>query len=189
MEYPAESAPPRSFNRQTLIPTSRMKTRLLSTAWLAVLLAVLPAPVRAETGEDLNAALAAMRTTYGADRQSFLASNLELSPQESAAFWPFYQEYRVAMEKLGDSLVKVVLEYADAYPDVSDSRARKLLADYTSLEEKLAKTRATYVRRAAKIIPAAKALRWAQLEQRLDLALRLQLVGTVPLVPATKPIN
>lgn len=189
MEYPAESAPPRSFNRQTLIPTIRMKTRLLPTAWLAVLLAVLPALVHAETGEDLNAALAAVRATYGADRQAFLASNLELTEAEGAAFWPFYREYRLAMDKLGDSLVKVVLEYADAYPDVTDSRARKLLADYTSLEEKLAKTRATYVRRAAKIIPAVKALRWAQLEQRLDLALRLQLAGTVPLVPSTNPVE
>ncbi|MBE7498891.1 MAG: hypothetical protein HS113_00965 [Verrucomicrobiales bacterium] len=166
-----------------------MKTRLLPTAWLAVLLAVLPALVHAETGEDLNAALATVRATYGADRQAFLASNLELTEAESAAFWPFYREYRLAMDKLGDSLVKVVLEYADAYPDVTDSRARKLLADYTSLEEKLAKTRATYVRRAAKIIPPAKALRWAQLEQRLDLALRLQLVGTVPLVPSSKPVE
>lgn len=166
-----------------------MKPRFLSTAGLAALLAFLSLPTHAETGEDLNAALAALRATYGADRQTFLASNLELSQPESAAFWPFYREYRLEMDKLGDSLVKVVLEYADAYPVVTDSRARKLLADYTSLEEKLAKTRATYVRRAAKIIPPAKALRWAQLEQRLDLALRLQLAGTIPLVPSTKPVE
>jgi hypothetical protein len=62
-------------------------------------------------------------------------------------------------------------------------RARQLLKDYTALEEKLAKTRAAYVRRAGKLIPAAKALRWAQVENRMDLMLRLQLASVIPLLP------
>jgi hypothetical protein len=59
-----------------------------------------------------------------------------------------------------------------------------LLKDYTELEEKLASKRAWYLKRAAKSLPAAKVLRWAQLENRMDLGLRLQLAGTIPLVPA-----
>jgi hypothetical protein len=34
------------------------------------------------------------------------------------------------------------------------------------------------------IISTAKALRWVQLENRMDLALRLQLAEAVPLLPA-----
>jgi hypothetical protein len=67
---------------------------------------------------------------------------------------------------------------------VPEDRARQLLKDYTALEENLASKRAWYLKRATKSLPAAKVLRWAQLENRMDLALRLQLAGIVPLVPA-----
>ena len=106
--------------------------------------------------------------------------------RESAAFWPLYREYSAAKEKLGDSLVKLVLEYADVYPDVPEDRARQLLKDYTTLEQKLAAHRASYLKKFARILPATKALRFAQLESRMDLGLRQQLASTLPLVPGTK---
>ena len=90
------------------------------------------------------------------------------------------------MDKLGDELVKVVLEYADVYPDVPDKRAARLLKQYTALEQKLAETRARYLKRATKKLPAAKVLLWAQLENRLDLALRMQLARQIPLVPTSR---
>jgi hypothetical protein len=104
-------------------------------------------------------------------------------------FWPLYHKYRAEMDKLGDCLVKLVLEYADVYPNMPEDRAKRVLKDYTSLEEKLASTRASWFKRAAKSIPAAKALRWAQLESRMDLGLRLQLAGIIPLVPAEKSVS
>ena len=125
-----------------------------------------------------------MRSLYQVDRQLFLADTLKLTEKEDAAFLPLYQSYRADIEKLGDGLVKLVLEYADAYPNVSEDRARKMLKQYLALEQKLAGKRAWYFKRAAKVLPAAKALRWAQLENRMDLGLRLQLAGTLPLVPA-----
>jgi hypothetical protein len=90
------------------------------------------------------------------------------------------------MDKLGDGLVKVVLEYADVYPNVPENRARQLLEDYTALEEKLVKKRVSYLKRGAKVLPATKVLRWAQVENRMDLALRLKLAGAVPIVPAAQ---
>jgi hypothetical protein len=59
-----------------------------------------------------------------------------------------------------------------------------MLEEYSALEQKLSSKRAWYLKRAGKVLPAAKALRWAQLENRMDLVLRLQLAGRVPLVPA-----
>ena len=124
-----------------------------------------------------------MRASYQSDRQEFMSRMLELDGNEATAFWPVYQSYRADMDKLGDELVKVVLEYADVYPEVPDKRAAQLLKKYTALEKKLVTTRANYLKRAGKKLPAAKVMRWAQLENRLDLALRLQMAGQVPLVP------
>jgi len=151
---------------------------------LTLVLFALPLSLlRGETVDNLVAEIDAVRAAYQADRQGFVTRMLELTDPEAKAFWPLYQAYRADMDKLGDELVKVVLEYADVYPEVPDKRAAQLLKQYTSLEKKLVTTRAGYLKRAGKKLPAAKVMRWAQLENRIDLALRLQLAGQVPVVP------
>jgi len=76
-----------------------------------------------------------------------------------------------------------VLEYADVYPEVPENRARRLFKNYTSLEKKLSAARARYYHKFGQILPPAKALRFVQLENRLDVALRLQLASVIPLTP------
>jgi hypothetical protein len=152
---------------------------------VAVLAAIVLHPSLLLAADNVTDALAAVRSTYTADRQAFLAETMQFTESESTAFWPLYRQYRAEQEKLGDSLVKLVLEYADAYPNLSEDHARQLLKGYTGLEKKLAGQRAWYLKKFAKILPAAKALRFAQLENRMDLALRLQLASAIPLAPGT----
>jgi hypothetical protein len=153
--------------------------RLVGGALLAALLVCL----RADATQTPTDAIDLVRSTYKGDRQAFLAAALQLNETESAAFWPLYRSYRADIDQIGDSLVKLVLEYADVYPNVPEKRAQAMLKQYTALEQKLANKRAWYFKRAGRVLPAVKALRWAQLENRMDLVLRLQLAGTIPLVP------
>ena len=163
-----------------------MKSNSVIKAILITFVAALVTSASAGTAENLTDAVEIVRATYQADRQAFLAENLQLTESESTAFWQLYRTYRADLDKLGDGLVKLVLEYADVYPNVPEKRAQAMLKEYVALEQKLASKRAWYVKRAGKVIPAAKALRWAQLENRMDLGLRLQLAGIIPLVPADK---
>jgi len=161
-----------------------MITNLISRTIGGAALAALLIPIRAEAAVNTVDAIELVRSTYQADRQVVVAKLLHLTERESAGFWPLYQSYRADMDKLGDGLVKLVLEYADVYPNVPEKRAQAMLTEYSALEQKLASKRAWYLKRAGKVLPAAKALRWAQLENRMDLVLRLQLASAVPLVPA-----
>ena len=163
-----------------------MKSNPVIKANLIAFIAALVMAASAGAAENPADAIEIVRATYQADRQAFLAETLQLTESESAAFWPLYRSYRAEMDKLGDGLVKLVLEYADVYPNVPEKRAQAMLKEYSRLEQKLASKRAWYVKRAGKVLPAAKALRWAQLENRMDLGLRLQLAGIIPLVPADK---
>jgi hypothetical protein len=161
-----------------------MRATSLSTTILLALLVLPFAPANAAASGEVTDEIDLVRSIYKTERQAFVAESLPLTPEESAAFWPLYKSYRAEMEKLGDDLVKVVLEYADVYPNVQEESARRLLKNYSALETKLANTRTKYFKKAGKILPAAKVLRWAQLENRMDLALRLQLAGTVPVAPS-----
>jgi len=155
--------------------------KLLKTILLTVLGAALM-PVQAETITNLNDTIELVRATYQKDRQAFIASKLGLAEKEEEKFRPLYKSYRTEMDKLGDELVKLVLEYGDYFPNVPEDRAAQLLKRYLELEDQLVDVRQKYVKRAAKIMPASKALRWAQLESHMDIALRLQLASRIPVI-------
>ena len=159
-----------------------MKTIPLVKTLLLALLTLAGLPARAETTTNLTDAIELVRAIYRTDRQAFIAEKLELTEKEGVKFWPLYKSYRADMDKIGDELIKLVLEYADYYPDVPEDRAATLLKQYLALEDKLGDTRGKYFKRTGKILPASKAMRWAQLESRLDLALRLQLATRIPVI-------
>jgi len=76
-----------------------------------------------------------------------------------------------------------VLEYAKLYPDVPEQQAKQMLKAYTRLQQKHVDQRAAYLNKFSKVLPAAKALRFAQVESRLDLLVQLRLSASIPLTP------
>ncbi len=80
-------------------------------------------------------------------------------------------------------MIKLVLEYAKLYPEIPEDRAKQLLKDYTNLQQKRVDKRTASLKKFVKVLPAAKALRFAQVETRLDLLVQLQLAAVVPLAP------
>ena len=162
-----------------------MNTKLFTRTalLLAVAASLLALPAQPATAQTATDEIEALRGLLKADRKVVIAEAMQLTDAESAAFWPLYREYRAQMDKLGDGIVKLVLEYADAYPNVPEDRAAKLLKNYLALEKDLVSVRAKHLKKIAKVLPASKVLRFAQLENRLDLVLRLQMASAVPLVP------
>ena len=86
------------------------------------------------------------RSAFKLDPKVVVAEGLQLTEAESTKFWPLYREYRAEMDKCADGILELVLEYADFYPNVPEDRAKKLLKDYTALEQKLASQRAWYLK-------------------------------------------
>ena len=150
---------------------------------LLALLAFLTFPVAAQNVVDQ---IELVRGIIRADRKVVVAEGMQLTDEESAVFWPIYRDYRTAMDKLGDGRVELVLEYADLYPNVPEDRAKAMLKKYAALEEKTVSVRNKYLKKLGKVLPNSKVLRFAQLENRLDLAVRVQIAAAVPLVPSEK---
>jgi len=134
----------------------------------------------AQTDQDL---IDVARNVVKANRQVVVVSTMNLTEAEDKDFWPLYHEYRHEMEKISDDLTKLVLEYAKVYPNVPEDRAKEWLKEYIALQKKQVDMRTAYLEKFSKILPAAKALRFAQVETRLDLLAHLQLAAQVPLVP------
>jgi hypothetical protein len=127
-----------------------------------------------------------LRSVLQVDRQIVVAENLDLTEAEAKAFWPVYHHYRVAVKEAGDSLVQLIQDYANLYPDVPEDRAEAMLKTLLELEQRKATIRTIYMGKVSQVIPASKALRFAQVEARLDLVINLELASMIPLVPTSQ---
>ncbi len=163
-----------------------MKTTLYLSKLLAPLALALANPAFAQQlspPTDEEQALSLVRSVIQVDRAAAVAEELQLTETEAAKFWPLYKKYRTEMNRIGDQLVKSVQTYAFYYPIVPEDKAERLLKELTDLEKKQVATRTSWLKKFGKVLPASKTLRFAQVENRLDLALRLELAEGIPLAP------
>jgi len=161
------------------------KTNIVNHAWLCVvsLCGILTVPLQNASAQSDQDLIEVARSVVSADRKAVVVAAMEFTDTESKDFWPLYNEYRAAMDKIGDDRVKLVLNYTKIYPNVSEEEARALLETYTSLEQRQVDQRNIYLKKFAKVLPASKALRFAQVETRLDVLTHLNLAAQVPLTP------
>jgi hypothetical protein len=138
-------------------------------------------PVFAQESKD---PLAAARESLKADRQEAVAAAIRFTDAEANDFWPIYHQYRAAMDMVGDDLVRLVRDYGETHSSLTEDDARRLTRDYLTLERKYLDTRTKYFKKFGEVLPATKTLRFIQIENRLDLALRLRLASGVPLAAA-----
>jgi hypothetical protein len=115
------------------------------------------------------------------DKRSVYAANLNLSDSESRAFWPIYDEYEAKVKKLDDRFLELVNRFAAEYDTLSDAAAAEMLEDKMAIEKDRMALKQTYTRKVAKVLPARKALRYAQVETRIENMLRRDVYGLIPL--------
>ena len=168
---------------KTRILKIQMKNILTRSLFLLSLASFLVVPSRRAAAQSDQDLIEVARSVVAADRKAVLVKEMGLSEEESKNFWPLYEEYRQAMDKVNDELMTLVLEYGKLYPIVPEEKARQMLDTYTRIQEKQVKERSAYLKKFTRVLPASKALRLAQLETRFDSVVQLNLAARVPLVP------
>jgi hypothetical protein len=78
--------------------------------------------------------------------------------------------------------VKVVTDYAAAYPDVGDARAQALLAESLAADSDLLSLKKKYAKRFAKVLPPTRVARFFQIERKLDAVQNLSVAEQIPLI-------
>jgi hypothetical protein len=115
------------------------------------------------------------------DKRAVYAQNLQLTDSESRAFWPVYDEYEGKVKKLNDQFLELVDDYAARYGAMTDADATAMLKTKMKIEKDREALKQTYTRKVAKVLPPVKALRYAQIETRLENMLRREVYSLIPL--------
>ena len=102
------------------------------------------------------------------------------------AFWPAYKEYRSEIEKLGDRMAKLIAAYAANFQTMDDTKADAFFKEWMALERDKVTVREKYVPKIRAVLPAQKAARFFQIENKLDAIVNVTLASEIPLVPLKK---
>ena len=115
------------------------------------------------------------------DKRAVYAQNLQLTEAESRAFWPVYDEYEGKAKKINDEFLKLVNDYSAKYGALTDTDATAMLKTKMQIEQERHDLKTAYTKKVAKVLPPVKALRYAQIETRLDSLLRHDVYSMIPL--------
>ena len=115
------------------------------------------------------------------DAKALYATNLGLTEEESAKFWPIFNEYQAKKKPLQDRFLANVNHFAEKYDDMTDADAAGLLKEKMAIEKEAEALKQKYTAKMAKALPAKKALRYAQLESRVQNLVSRNIYTLIPL--------
>jgi len=126
-----------------------------------------------------------LRQKIKADKKLVVAENLSLTDAEGTAFWPVYDAYQKDLQQINQRMAAGILAYADAYNKgpVTNDTAKKLLDEFLAIEAAEGTLKSALVPKIMAALPATKAARYIQIENKIRAVVRYELAASIPLVP------
>ena len=115
------------------------------------------------------------------NKKEVYAANLGLTEEESAKFWPIYDEYEAKQKPLQDRFLANLNSCAEKYDTLSEDDAAAVLKEKMAIEKEGAALKQKYTAKIAKALPPKKALRYAQLETRVQNLVQRNVYSLIPL--------
>jgi len=156
-----------------------MMTRFVTAC---AIVAGLAASAMAQTPATNNMEI--LRQKVKADKKLVVAANLMLTDAEGTAFWPLYEAYQKDLQQINQRMAAVIESYASAYNKgpVANDVAKKLLDESVAIDDAEVKAKSALVPKVMGVLPAAKAARYIQIENKIRAAIRYELAAGIPLV-------
>ena len=157
-----------------------MKSMALAAAILAAFIAFdapaqAPAPAAAPAPD-------ALRQAAATDKRALIEKNMQLSADEAKKFWPIYDEYQRDLDRIVQKQNRAVLDYVNGESSMTDANARRIAKEVIAADGEEQKLRERTAKKVASALPAKKAVRFLQIENKLRALNRYDLAERIPLV-------
>ena len=152
-------------------------TALISSAMLLAL----PCVVHAQGAQqEIDDGRAMVRAGF----RGLIQEEIPMTEQESAAFWPVYDEYERSVTAIMDRYSALITRYIDRFDtgDVSDEYADELLGEYFAIRQELLDARRAFIPKFKAVLPSLKVARLYQLENEVNAEIDIQLALAIPLI-------
>ena len=163
---------------QSLAPAAAVA----AVAMFSPTLALGDEPIVNEKFADAEPAIQMLRQEVGQDRREIVKSAMLLTPSESTRFWPLYDQYRVAMTKVGDRRVRLISDFAAHRDAMSEDEAERLMKESVDIEKDKLKVKEEYMKKMQKELSARTVARFFHIDSKLDAIVQAELAANIPLI-------
>ena len=144
---------------------------------LCATLAFTLSPASAQVAEDPSLLLAKIQ----ADKRGIVEKSLTLSPAEAKKFWPLYEKFQRELDVPHREYALAVRDYVSAEKSMTDANAARLARVVLAANVTEAKMRERHFKEASKVLPAVKAARYIQIENKIQALQRYETAKVIPL--------
>jgi hypothetical protein len=106
---------------------------------------------------------------------------MELTPDEAAKFWPLYESFQRELAVPQNASTRALLDYIAARENLTDANAKRIAEQMLTAQKDEARLREKHFRQTLKVLPARKAVRYMQIEEKIDAIVRIEAAKVVPL--------
>ena len=133
--------------------------------------------------EEVDAAQA----IFGKDKKELVGALIQMNPEESAKFWPIYDQYETERKALGQQRLQLIQDLSDAYANMTADKADAVSAKSMKLSEQNDKLLSKYYGKVKKATSSTIAFEWYQAEVYILTEIRVHLMSEIPLYSVVKP--
>ena len=128
------------------------------------------------------AAIAALRDAVKADKKAVVAKNMDLTEAEAKKFWPVYESYQKDLDKLTQRQNKAILDYVNQSSSMTDANAKRIARELLDADAEEQRMRERQLKRLYAVLPARKAIRYMQIENKIRTLSHYDMGAQIPLV-------
>lgn len=122
------------------------------------------------------------REVLKTEKKAAIADAMNLTESESGPFWELYNEYNFELSKIENKRIDIIKDYAKHFENMSDEKADQLWTEAMNYDTQMIKLEKKYYKKFKKILPAGKAARYFQAENKIDAMVNAQFALDIPLI-------
>lgn len=139
-----------------------------------------PVAATASTGDAVD--MEELRSAVKADKKAYIASMLKLTSKQEKRFWPLYDAYQAALNLANQERAVTLNGMLSRDEPMTNAYAKQVAAAGLTADETEIRARRRLYARLMRALPAEKAARYLQLENKIRAAQNYDLAATIPLI-------
>jgi hypothetical protein len=147
-----------------------------------------PAPPAAAPAPQAPAAAPAPQTekqidlaAARAERKAIVSDNMKFTADEAKAFWPIYDAYEAAMDKIEDRHIREIKDFAKNYDSLTDADAKHKLDEVMLIAQARLNVQRAYIPKFRAAVSEVDVTRFFQIDNKLRAMVQCEIAQMVPL--------
>ena len=134
--------------------------------------------------QNFRAYVTLLRTDIKAERKDIINAIMQFNDSDATKFWPIFQQYDAELTTIGDGRMKLIVDYARNYENLTNEQADALMSKAFELEAQRAILKKYFDKMKAQL-SATQAAKFFLVENQIQHIIDLQISASLPVVQTT----